>query len=98
MFGKLIKYFKLFGLFKNVQGAYKEETGKDRPAYLSRRFIGAVVILGGAVLSLEAGVKIEEALLIDISNSIEKIVAAALVLYGLIMEVVGIVKRQRVEK
>lgn len=95
VFGKLIKYFKLFGLFKNVQKSYKEETGKDRPAYLSRRFIGAVIIVGGAVLSLELGVKIDESLLTDITNSIEKIVAAGIVLYGLVMEIVGIVKRKK---
>lgn len=95
MLGKLLKYIKLFGLFKNVQGAYKTETGKDRPAYLSRRFIGAVIILGGAVLSLECGVKIDETLLASISDNIEKIVAAGIVLYGLVMGIVGTVKRKK---
>lgn len=95
MLRKLIKYAKLFGLFKNLQSTYKEETGKDRPAYLSRRFLGAVIMLGGAVLSLEFGVKIDETLFASIGDSLEKIIAAGIVLYGAVMEVVGIVKRKK---
>ena len=93
--GKILKYLKLFGLFKNVQGAYKEEKGKDRPSFLSRRFIGAVVVLIGALLSLHFGVKIDENILNNITDNTEKVVSAGILLYGLIMEIVGIVKRQK---
>lgn len=92
---KIFKYLKLLGLFRNVGDAYKEETGKDRPAYLSRRFIGALVILIGAVLSFQFGVKIDENILTNITENIEKVIAAAIVLYGLVMGIIGTVKRKK---
>ena len=95
MIAKLIKYIKLLGMFKNVGEAYEAETGKPRPAYLSRRFVGAVIILIGGVLSVQLGVSIDETLLTDISNNIEKVVAAGILLYGTVMEIVGIIKRER---
>jgi hypothetical protein len=92
---KLIKYIKLLGMFKNIQTAYEEETGKARPAYLSRRFVGAVIILIGGILSLHFGIKIDETLLADITGNTEKLIAAAILIYGGIMEIVGIIKRER---
>jgi len=92
---KLFKYLKLLGLFRNVTDAYKEYTGKDRPAYLSRRFVGALIILIGAVFSFHFGVKIDESILSNITESLEKIIAACIVLYGAVMEIVGILKRKK---
>lgn len=94
---KLIKYLKLFGLLKNVNKAYQEEKGKNRPAYLSRRFIGAVILLGGAVLSLKFGIKIDETVLTQITDNLDKAISAGIVLYGLIMGIVGIIKREKKE-
>jgi len=92
---KIFKYLKLLGRFRNVTDAYEEETGKVRPAYLSRRFVGAVVIFVGAMLSLYFGVEISENILTNITESLEKIAAAGIVLYGLVMEIVGIVKAKK---
>jgi len=92
---KIFKYLKLIGLFKNCDKAYKEHTGKDKPAWLSRRFIGAVVILIGAGLSIHFGVKIDSEILSTVTDSADKIIAAGIILYGAIMEIVGIVKRER---
>lgn len=92
---KIFKYLKLLGRFRNVTNAYEKETGKARPAYLSRRFAGAVVVFIGAALSHHFGVEINENILTNVTESIERIVAAAFVLYGLVMEIVGIVKRKK---
>lgn len=92
---KIFKYLKLLGRFRDIEATYKEETGKGRPPYLSRRFVGALVIFVGAALSLHFGVEIDENILTNITESIEKIVATGIVLYGLVMEVVGIVKRKK---
>jgi len=92
---KIFKYLTLIGLLQNVTNAYKEHTGKDRPAYLSRRFVGALIILIGAGLSVHYGVKIDENILTNITESLEKIIAASIVLYGAVMEIVGILKRKK---
>ena len=92
---KIFRYLKLLGRFRNVTDAYEKETGKKRPPYLSRRFWGALVIFVGGVLALQFDVKIDENILANITESIEKIIAAAIVLYGLVMEIVGIVKRKK---
>ena len=92
---KIFKYLKLIGLFKNCNKAYKEHTGKDRPPYLSRRFVGAMVLLGGTALSIYFGVEINKELLNMIIDNIEKIIGASVILYGVVMEIVGIVKRER---
>ena len=92
---KMFKYLKLIGLFKNSKKAYKEHTGRDRPAYLSRRFVGAVVLLVGTALSIYVGVEIDKEFLNMVADNIEKVVAAGIILYGAVMEIVGIVKRER---
>lgn len=92
---KIFKYLKLLGRFRDIEKTYKEETGKTRPAYLSRRFVGVLVVFIGAVLCLQFDIKIDENILTNITESIEKIIAACIVLYGLVMEVVGIVKRKK---
>lgn len=92
---KFFKYLKLIGLFKNSKKAYRKHTGKDRPAILSRRFMGAVILLVGTTLSIYFGVEIDKELLNSVTDNIEKIVAAGIILYGAVMEIVGIVKRER---
>jgi len=94
---KALKYLKLIGLFQNSKKAYKEHTGKDRPAFLSRRFMGAIVLLVGTALSIHLGVKIDSNIFANIADSADKMVGAGIVLYGAIMEIVGIVKRERKE-
>lgn len=92
---RIFRYFKLLGLFKNCDKAYREHTGKARPAYLSRRFVGAVVLLVGTALSVYFGVEINKELLGMIADNIGKIIGAGVVLYGAVMEIIGIVKRER---
>ena len=92
---KMFKYLKLIGLFRNSKKAYKEHTGRNRPAFLSRRFVGAVVLLAGTALSIHFGVKIDTETLTLITENLDKIISAGVVLYGVVMGIVGIVKRER---
>jgi len=92
---KLIAYLKLFGMFKNINQVYREETGKDRPPYLSRRFIGMVILLAGAVLSLHFGTQIDQNILEQIIDNLDKVISAGMVIYGLVMGIVGILKREK---
>lgn len=92
---KLFKYLKLIGLFKDCGKAYKGHTGKDRPAYLSRRFVGAVVLFAGTALSIYFGVKIDTEILTNITDNLDKIIPPIIILYGAVMEIVGILKRKK---
>jgi len=91
----IFKYLPLVGLLKDVSTAYKDETGKDRPAVLSRRFIGAVLALAGAFVSIQLGVEISADTLAQITDSLDKMVAAGTVLYGAVMVIVGLLKRKK---
>jgi len=91
---KFLKYIPLVGLFKNVKTSYKEETGKDRPAYLSRRFIGTVIALGGAILAIQFGIIIDTTILEQLTDNIEKLVATVIAIYGIVLAIVGLFKKK----
>ena len=55
---KILKYIPLAILGKNVGQAYSEESGKERPFFLSRRFLGSVIALGSGFLAIQYGVKL----------------------------------------
>ncbi len=92
---KFLKYLPLVGLTKDVSKAYKEDTGKERPAYLSRRFVGALIALAGGFAAIQFGVKLDETILTQITDSLDKLIAAGIALYGAIVVIVGIFKRKK---
>lgn len=89
-----LKYLPAILKFRQVSTIYQEETGKDKPFYVSRRFIGAVITAIGAILSIYLGVKIDENLLSTLSDNVETLITAIVALYGLIMLIIGHIKRQ----
>lgn len=91
----IFKYLPLVGMLKDVSTAYKEETGKDRPAVLTRRFMGAALVLAGAFASIQLGIEIDSTIIEQITDSLDKLVAAGMVLHGSILTIVGIVKRKK---
>jgi hypothetical protein len=91
---KWLKYLPLAALGKNVSEAYKEETGKERPAYLSRRVIGAALVLAGGFTAIQSGVQIDANILNSITDSLDKIIAAGITLYGTIIFLIGLFKRK----
>jgi len=92
---KFLKYLPLIGKFDDISVAYKEETGKDRPAYLSRRFVGAIVALTGATLAVIFGVTLDANMIEEVTKNIETMVSAGITLYGIVLAVYGLLKKKK---
>lgn len=92
---KLLKYLPLVSMFQDVSDAYKSETGKERPAYLSRRFVGAVIILLGAAATLYFGVEIDKDIIASLTENIEKMISAGIALYGTVLLIIGLFKKNK---
>lgn len=88
-----MKTFKYIGLmlgFKNVKKIYAEENlGKEKPFYLSRRFLGAVVTFGGAVSAAMYGITLEPEKLSGITDALENLGKALPVVYGAVLSLKG---------
>lgn len=100
----ITKYIKLFGLFKDISSAYKEETGNDRPFYLSRGFWSAVAIFLAAVLKTAFGYVLDDTTVntivdnaVTVSASVSTIVPAIVALYGVVMGVAKAVKGKKAD-
>ena len=92
---KLLKYLPMLAIGKDARKAYEEENGKDRPAYLSRRFVGAILAAAGLFLSVHYGVQVSKEDLALIGDNIEKIVAAGIAIQGVVVTIVGYFGRQK---
>jgi len=92
---KFLKYLPMVGLFQDVSESYKAETGKDRPAFLSRRFIGSMLLLTGGLSAILLGVSIDSDVLNTIADKIETIISAGIVIYGLVLGIVGQKKKAK---
>ena len=88
-----LKYLPLILKFKNVAEVYKEETGQGKPFYMSRRFIGLVITVIFAVTTIWTGVTVDDALSLPIVDSIVAIVTAVITLYGIVLGIIGQVKK-----
>jgi hypothetical protein len=91
---KFLKYLPLLLKLKEVSEAYEAETGKPRPAYISRRFLGTVLMVASVGLATFFGVTIPEGIADTMADNLDTIIVAATGIYGGIMAVVGIVKRK----
>ena len=94
-----LKYFKLIALFKDAVTVYKEESTGDAPVptLLHRRVIGAIIAIIGTALGIYFGLDTDilNGHLASITDSIDKIVSAGLVLYGVIQVIVGMIGAKR---
>ena len=88
-----LKYLSLLLQGRSIAVAYKEETGAGKPAYLSRRFIGVVATFIGLAVSTYFGITLDANIIASISDSISTIISALVVLYGLLMVIVGIIRK-----
>lgn len=89
----MLKYIKLLAAWQDVSETYKAEQGKDRPFYLSRRFIGSVIGLLGLFLHVQFGISIDEATKISLIDNVEKLIPAGIIVYGSGMAIVSFAKR-----
>jgi len=88
----MFKYIKLLAGWQDVQDTYRQEKGKDRPIYLSRKLIGSVIGLLGVFLHVQFGIAVDEATQISLIDNFEKLFPALMVVYGSGMAIVSIVK------
>ena len=88
-----LKYLPLLARLKDARAAYQEEQGKDN-WFLSRKFVGAIVTLIGAFLTIQFGVTLDAGFLQNLTNSIETIGTAGVALYGAIMFLVSALKKK----
>jgi hypothetical protein len=100
---QIIKYIKVLLKFKDVRKIYKEENGTDKPGWASRRFIGAAILFIGILLQTFFGIELDNKTLTSLSDNFGTLTGAARVvipvgvqLYGLILAIVGAVKKSQV--
>ncbi len=94
----ILKFIPLILKGKSVANIYEEETGQGKPWFLSRRFFGAIITFIGAAAGIYFGVNItlDEGMVNVLTDNIEGAVAAGIGIYGVILHVIGWVKRHRV--
>lgn len=86
----LLKWLPALLKGKDVAEAYKAETGKDKPVIISKRFIGAIVILASVAVSIQYGVTIDQDVLDKLTGSLTDLATVGTGLYGLIMVIKGV--------
>lgn len=109
---KIIKYIKAILLFKQVAHTYKAETGKDKPAFLSRTVIGSAITALAGVSALAWGVDVsgdmQAQILTHIGNvadsayvilgEVKKMSIDLIALYGIALLLMGRFKKDRQER
>ena len=68
-------------------GVYKEETGKDKPALLTRRFIHTLVASAGAGATLYSGVNIDAGFITGLEEHVSKVLDAGYQIYILVKSI-----------
>lgn len=86
---QFLKYLPALAAGKDVAKAYKEETGKDKPIWMSGRMIGAVVALAGVLLAISQGITLDPATLSKLSDNLTAIAGALFTIYGIVRAIIG---------
>ena len=91
----LFKYLPLAALGKDIQEAYRVDTGNGIPFYMHRRFIGAVIALIAGFLAIRFGVTLDANLVASLTDNLEKMISAGVALYGAGLTIWGYFKRNK---
>ena len=94
---KLLKFVPLVALGKDVRASVNEESGKDRPFWLSRRFVGSVLTLIAGFAAIQFGVKLDAETITHLTDNITQLATTIMTLWGLVVTVIGYVKKQKTE-
>lgn len=89
---KLLKYWWMVGTFRQVAEVYREEQGKNKPLFISRRFMGVVCVAIALALAKFQVAEVSEQEANLVADYLIEIIAG---IYGLIQLVVGIWKREK---
>lgn len=75
--------------FKDVSDTYKEETGKDRPWYLSRTFLYSALCFVGTLVTIIFGVKLDEEQIKVVADNLPTIISGVIALVGAILSFIA---------
>jgi hypothetical protein len=89
-----LKYIPLLLKFKDVTEVYKEETGQDKPWYLSRTFLGSAIAFIFTCLAVFFGIVVDAGTIQIVVDNISTIISAIVALYGIIMTFIGQIKKK----
>lgn len=87
----MFKWLKMIGTFKDVRAEVKAQ-GTLKNVLLSRKFWGLLWVIGAFVLDSYFGVKVDEQTQQQITNAIVVGISSAMLLFGMIMQIVSYVK------
>lgn len=95
---QFLKYIPLLLKFKDVTEVYKEETGQDKPWYMSRTFLGSAIAFIFTCLAVFFGIVVDAGTIEIIVNNTSTIISAIVALYGIVMTLVGQIKKKPIVK
>jgi DNA phosphorothioation-dependent restriction protein DptG len=89
----IFEIIKLYGQFGDVRKAVTDAKGEDAVTWFySRKFIGAVLVFGSAVLLYLTGVTIDVNMLNKLTDNVSNLIGAIVGIYGFIMFLVSALK------
>lgn len=100
MVRKMFKYIKLLLQWKDIRKIYREEYGKKKPWYASRRFVGLIILFIGAILKTFFDIYLPPETIESLTDNavlvgtvIDTIIPALVSIYGAITYIIGQVKK-----
>lgn len=95
---QFLKYIPLLLKFKDVTEVYKEETGKDKPWYMSRTFLGSAIAFIFTCLAVFFGIVVDATTIQIVVDNASTVVSALVALYGIVLTIIGQIKKKPVVK
>lgn len=95
---QFLKYIPLLLKFKDVTEIYKDETGKDKPWYMSRTFLGSAIAFIFTCLAVFFGIVVDAATIQIVVDNTSTIISGLVAVYGIILTLIGQIKKKPVVK
>jgi hypothetical protein len=89
----LLKYLPLVTLFQDVTNKVKESGIENRPWYLQRSVIGAIIALLAGGITAYFGFSFDSASLDKLASSVTEMVTAGTTVYGLVLSLYGLLMK-----
>lgn len=90
-----LKYLPLLLKLKDIAEVYKQETGENKPWYLSRTFVGSIIAFVFTCLTVFLGIEFDQGQITFLTDNISTMITTGIALYGVIMSFIGqIFKKQ----
>jgi uncharacterized membrane protein len=89
----ILQILKIYGMFGDVRKAVADDKGEAGWWY-SRKFIGAVLVFGAAIVLYLTGITIDADTLNKLTGNITDMITAIVGIYGLILTLVSLFKKK----